>query len=68
VEAERLVSMANQIAAFFRAQGEDAAVAGVEDHLRKFWEPRMRGAITAHLRAGGAGLDPIARRAVQKLG
>ena len=33
-----------------------AAVAGVADHLQKFWDPRMRSQILAHLDAGGDGL------------
>lgn len=65
---EKLVRMANQIAIFFRAQGEAAAPALVADHLEKFWEPRMRAAIIAHGRAGGEGLDPITARAVMLLG
>lgn len=67
MDAARLVHMANQIGHFFHAQGENAAVAGVEDHLRKFWDPRMRRAIVAHLKAGGAGLDPDVRAAVARL-
>ena len=39
---ERLIYMANQIAAFFAAQGETRAVAGIADHIEKFWTPRMR--------------------------
>jgi formate dehydrogenase subunit delta len=39
---EKLIYMANQIAAFFAAQGRDKAVAGVADHLKRFWDPRMR--------------------------
>lgn len=64
---ERLVYMANQIGRFFAAQGPDAAVAGVAKHIADFWDPRMRGRIRAHLAAGGAGLDPIARDAVAAL-
>ena len=64
---EKLVHMANQIGRFFAAQGEAQAVAGIADHLTKFWEPRMRRAILAHLAAGGAGLDPLVRRAVEGL-
>jgi formate dehydrogenase subunit delta len=67
VDARRLTAMANQIGAFFRAQGEAAAVAGVEDHLRKFWDPRMRREIVAHLETGGEGLDPNVRVAVARL-
>ncbi|HEX2594006.1 MAG TPA: formate dehydrogenase subunit delta [Rhizomicrobium sp.] len=39
---EKLIYMANQIAAFFVTQGHDKAVAGVADHLNRFWDPRMR--------------------------
>jgi len=64
---DKLVYMANQIGKFFATQGPDQAVAGTADHIRKFWDPRMRTAIVAHLRAGGAGLDPVARLAVERL-
>jgi formate dehydrogenase subunit delta len=33
-------------------------VPGITEHVQNFWDPRMRSAITAHLDAGGAGLDP----------
>jgi formate dehydrogenase subunit delta len=64
---DKLVTMANQIGRFFAAQGEAQAVAGIADHLEKFWDPRMRRAILAHVAAGGAGLDPLVRRAVESL-
>lgn len=64
---DKLVYMANQIGKFFAHQGEAAAVTGIADHLAKFWEPRMRAAIQAHLAAGGAGLDPLVRQAVASL-
>ncbi len=67
MDARRLVRQANQIARFFEAQGEAAAVAGVEDHLRRFWDPRMRDQMAAHLAAGGEGLSPIARAAAARL-
>jgi formate dehydrogenase subunit delta len=59
--------MANQIAQFFATQKTDHAAADVADHLRKFWEPRMRDQIGAHLACGGEGLAPIAREAVELL-
>jgi formate dehydrogenase subunit delta len=65
---ERLVYMANQIGDFFCTQhGSDPAI-GIADHLRKFWDPRMRKAIIAHAAEGGAGLKPDVLRAVQTLG
>ncbi len=67
MRAEKLTMMANQIGAFFKAQGEPAAPAAIADHLRKFWDPGMRAEIVAHLKNGGAGLDPIVRDAVALL-
>ncbi len=64
---DRLVYMANQIGKFFQSQGHDQAVAGVAEHIRKFWDPRMRKAIFAHLDAGGAGLDQNVREALTTL-
>jgi formate dehydrogenase subunit delta len=64
---DRLVYMANQIGKFFQSQGHHQAVAGVADHIRKFWDPRMRKAIFAHLDAGGAGLDPNVLEAIASL-
>jgi formate dehydrogenase subunit delta len=63
----KLVYMANQIGAFFRSQGGDAGVKGTAEHIRKFWDPRMRKAIFAHLDAGGDGLDPPVRQAIEQL-
>ena len=39
---ETLVRMANQIADFFKIQPANEAVAGTADHIRRFWDPRMR--------------------------
>lgn len=63
----RNVLMANQIAKFFAAQGEERAVPGIANHIAKFWDPRMRAVILAHVEKGGAGLEPLALRAVQEL-
>jgi formate dehydrogenase subunit delta len=64
---EKLVYMANQIGKFFAAQGEAAAAAAIADHLAKFWDPRMRKTLTAHVAAGGGGLDPVVLAAVRRL-
>jgi formate dehydrogenase subunit delta len=63
----KLVMMANQIGKFFAPQKTVDPVAGVADHLEKFWDPRMRSAIIDHLAKGGAGLDPPVREAVSRL-
>jgi len=64
---DRLVYMANQIGKYFASQhGADPAV-GIADHLKKYWDPRMRKEIIAHAGHDGAGLDPVVLRAVQAL-
>jgi formate dehydrogenase subunit delta len=64
---EKLTYMANQIARFFASRPEEQAVADTRDHIRRFWDPRMRNQILAHLAGGGEGLDPIARAALARL-
>jgi len=67
MQPDKLVMMANQIAKFFAPQGRDRAVPQIADHIRQFWDPRMRREIDAHLARGGEGLDPLARAAVATL-
>jgi formate dehydrogenase subunit delta len=64
---DRLIYMANQIGKFFQNQGHGKAVPGIAEHIRKFWDPRMRSAILAHLDAGGTDLDPNVRDAIATL-
>jgi len=65
---DRLVAMANDIAAFFGGESDrDTAVAGVAQHLRRFWDPRMRSQIVSHYQRGGGGLSPLAAAAVARL-
>ncbi len=64
---DKLVYMANQIGKFFVSQGTEQAITGTEEHIRKFWDPRMRSAIFAHLDSGGAGLEPHVREALARL-
>jgi formate dehydrogenase subunit delta len=43
MDAHKLVKMANEIASFFEAEPDRAAVLeGVASHLKRFWDPRMR--------------------------
>ncbi|WP_367716681.1 formate dehydrogenase subunit delta [Nitratireductor sp. GISD-1A_MAKvit] len=56
---EHLIYMANQIATFFSSQPEDERVAGVADHINKFWEPRMRARLIEIIDEGGKGLSPL---------
>jgi formate dehydrogenase subunit delta len=67
MQPDNLVMMANQIAAFFAAQGEARAVPQIANHIEKFWDPRMRRQILAHVGQGGAGLSPLAIAAIAKM-
>jgi formate dehydrogenase subunit delta len=62
-----LVRMANQIADFFRLRPHEQAVAGTADHIRRFWDPRMRAKMAEHLAHGGNGLNPLAREAAERV-
>ncbi|MEY2884200.1 MAG: hypothetical protein RL490_1924 [Pseudomonadota bacterium] len=64
---ERLVRMANQIAAEFVNQRPENAAAATAEHVRLFWDPRMLAMIAAHVATGGAGLAPVAARAIAML-
>ena len=59
---ERLVHMVNQIATNLAT--DDAPVAAVAEHIRLFWDPRMKKMIVAH---GADGLSPIAAAAISRL-
>ncbi|MGH6981514.1 MAG: formate dehydrogenase subunit delta [Stellaceae bacterium] len=55
---------ANQIAKFFHHRPEAQAVADTADHLKKYWDPRMRRHIVTLLRNGAQDFDPIVKKAV----
>ncbi len=67
--SEHLVKMANDIGHFFGAEPErEDAIAGIANHISKFWTKRMRDKLTAHLkRDGDAGLDDLPREALRRL-
>ena len=65
MNVQHLVTMANEIGAFFLSEaGEDAAPREIAQHITRSWDPRMRSQIIAHAHAGGEGLDTAARAAV----
>ena len=63
--AAHLVKMANDIGDFFHGEPvREDAIAGIANHIAKFWTPRMRQKIAAH---GEAGLDELPREALRRL-
>lgn len=66
-QEQKLVYMADQIATFFASEPDETAIAAIEDHLRKFWDPRMRSKIVAYTETSAHGLSERAYAAVRKL-
>jgi formate dehydrogenase subunit delta len=67
VDVHKLVKMANEIAAFFEAEPDrNAAIEGVADHLKRFWDPRMRREIVEWVdEHAGEGLTELAAAAIK---
>jgi formate dehydrogenase subunit delta len=61
--------MANDIGSFFASEPDPAVAAdGIYSHIKRFWDPRMRGRIVAHLKeSGGEGLEGPVLAAIRKL-
>ena len=66
MDPHKLVKMANEIASFFEAEPDRAAVLeGVAGHLRRFWDPRMRRELLRWQdEHGGEGLTDTVRDAI----
>jgi formate dehydrogenase subunit delta len=68
MDIHHLVAMINDISDFFEHQGSKTeAAAGVESHVARYWEQRMRVQMLAHYRAGGDGLSVVSLAAVKLL-
>jgi formate dehydrogenase subunit delta len=67
MQPEKLVRMANQIAAFMAARPPGEAAAGVAAHLNDYWAPPMRAQLLAIVAAGGADLHPLVIEAAPQI-
>jgi formate dehydrogenase subunit delta len=68
MDIEKLVRMANQIAANFDyGPDKEKVAAAAADHLRRFWTPSMRALIIEGHQKKLLDLTPMAARAVEKL-
>jgi len=65
MDVTRLTYMANQIARNLAPQGEAEAIAATAQHIRDFWDPRMKASL---LNGDQSGLDAIASAAVRLIG
>jgi formate dehydrogenase subunit delta len=61
-----LIKMANEIGEFFAGTADaPEASRAVANHLKRYWEPRMRAQmITYYVQRQGAGLTDLAKNAV----
>ena len=68
MDVENLTRMANRIGDFFEAYPDrDEALRNIADHIKRFWEPRMRRELFAELdRDGVPGLKPLVLEALQQ--
>ncbi len=56
MHVEQLIKMANQIGDFFEAMPDRAqALEDAAQHIKRFWEPRMRREFLAHIDSAGTG-------------
>lgn len=65
MDSHHLVAMVNEIAAFFAGEDPTMAAQNVANHLRRYWDPRMRRQIVEHASKGGEGLSPVAKAGVE---
>lgn len=69
MHADNLVRMVNQIGTFFEAMPDRAvALEEMAQHIRRFWEPRMRQQLMSHVDQGGEGLGLMAQEAILRHG
>jgi formate dehydrogenase subunit delta len=66
---DHMVKMANEIGAFFAGESKpEQAPRDVANHLKRYWDPRMRREMLAYYkRSGGPELTDLARAAVALL-
>ena len=60
--------MANQIATAFQTYPEERAVKETANHIKSFWDPRMRRQLAEIIAKDENALNPIALAAGRKLG
>ena len=66
MKPEKLLSMANQIAIFFRSYPDDEAAAGIKRHIVSFWTPDMRAGLARWIEQDRPGVDPLVAMAFQE--
>lgn len=68
MNTDNLVRMVNRIGAFFSSMPDrQEALEGIATHIQRFWEPRMRRQLLAHVdEHHGEGIDAVVLTALQQ--
>jgi formate dehydrogenase subunit delta len=68
MDIHHLAKMANEIGGFFGSSPDhELAVNSIAQHLKNFWEPRMRREIIEYAHLEDCDLTPLVREAVLRL-
>jgi formate dehydrogenase subunit delta len=69
MNTDLMIKMLNEISAFFAGEDDhEQAARDIQNHVRRYWEPRMRGQLLEYFeQRKGAGLSELALKAVALL-
>ncbi len=56
IDINKIILMANQIGDFFAPYPPQRRAEGIRNHLRTYWDPRMRSDLLAYIDGGGEGI------------
>ena len=59
--------MGTDLVRAFEYLGPDRAAVEIATHIKKFWDPRMRHELMAHIRLGDMALEPLLVSAAEHL-
>ena len=65
---DNLIKMANDIGHFYAAEPvREDAIAGIANHIRRYWAKRMRDKLVEHAQQQDSGLEELALAAARRL-
>ena len=69
MNTDLMIKMLNEISAFFAGEDDrEQAARDIQNHVRRYWEPRMRAQLLEYFeQRQGAGLSELALQAVRLL-
>jgi formate dehydrogenase subunit delta len=66
---QNLIKMANDIGHFYAAEPlREDAIAGIANHIKRYWAKRMRDKLVQHAHEQDSGLEELPLAAAQRLG